>query len=123
MPEAASCSVVLAALLLNVGEHAVGLQATVASAGKSRGPFRTEQAFIGAVGDPGLAFGRALRRPWRQPDLAHGFGHLADLFAAAPAMFDHALEEIGALLFPIDARKGLLERCQHRILDAVAARG
>src|SRR5665213_3166700 len=67
--------------------------------------------------------GGALRRPWREADLAHGFGDLAHLLAAAPAMLDHALEEIGALFFPIDAGIGFLERGQHRILDAVGARG
>ena len=85
-------------------------------------PFRAEQPFVGEVGDPGLAFGGALRRPWRQPDLAHGLGDLAHFFAAAAAMLDDALEEIGALLLPVDAGKGLLERRQHRVLDAIGAR-
>ena len=67
---------------------------------------RTEQSVVGEVGDPGLAFGGARRRPRRQADLAHGLGDLAHLLAAAAAMLDHALEEIGALLLPVDAGKG-----------------
>src|SRR5207244_9260908 len=54
--------------------------------------FRTEQALVGEIRNPGLALGRALRRPWLKPDLAHGLRHLADFFAAAPAVLDHALE-------------------------------
>ena len=38
-------------------------------------------------------------------------------------MFDHPLEEVGALFLPVDAGKGFLERRQHRVLDAVGARG
>ncbi len=38
-------------------------------------------------------------------------------------MLDHALEEIGTLLLPVDGRKGLLQRGEHRILDAIGARG
>ncbi len=38
-------------------------------------------------------------------------------------MFDHALEEIGALFLPIDAGIGFPKRGQHRILDAIGPRG
>src|SRR5712671_6459450 len=96
--------------LLDVGEDAVGLGAPIRAAGKRCRALRTEQALIGEVGHPGLAFGRALRRPRREADLAHGFGYLTNLFAAAPAMFDHPLKEVGALLLPVDAGIGFLER-------------
>src|ERR1700761_3482594 len=94
---------------LDLGEDAVGLGSPVRAARKRFRPFRTEQALIGEVGDPGLAFGGSFRRPRREADLAHGFRHLANLLAAAPAMFDHALEEIGGLFLPVDAGIGLLE--------------
>ncbi len=38
-------------------------------------------------------------------------------------MFDHALEEIGALFLPIDAGIGFPKRGQHSILDAIGPRG
>jgi hypothetical protein len=69
-----------------------------------------ESAGVGQVGDPGLALGRALRRPGREPRLAHRLRHFAHFFAAAAAVLDHALEEIRALLFPVDAGKGFVER-------------
>ena len=70
-----------------------------------------------------LTLGGAFRRPRRQAGLAHGLGDLAHFFGAAAAVFDHALEEVGALLLPIDRRKGFRERGQHRVLDAIGARG
>src|ERR1700731_4914136 len=111
----------LLALRLEIGEDAVGFEPPIGAAGERRRAFRTEQALIGEVGDPGLALGGSFRRPRCEPDLAHGLGDLADLFAAAAAVFDDALEEIGALFLPIDAGIGLLERGQHRVLDAVGA--
>jgi len=63
-------------------------------------------------------------------DYAHGFNmdEWSDaagnsLPASHPGSFDHALEAIGALLLPVDARKRFLERGEHRILHAIGARG
>jgi hypothetical protein len=42
--------------------------------------------------------------------LAHGLGHLAHFFAAAAAVFDDTLEEVGGLLLPVDAGEGLVQR-------------
>ena len=72
---------------------------------KFLGTFRAEQALVGEIGDPGLPFGGARADHGVEPDLAHRLGHLAHLFAAPPAMLDHALEEVGALLLPVDAGK------------------
>src|SRR5216683_2664720 len=65
----------LARLLLRLdgGKDAVGFGTPVRTAGEGRGASRSEQALVGEIGDEGLPFGSALRRPWRQPDLAHGF--------------------------------------------------
>src|SRR5712671_594470 len=90
----------LAVVRCDTGEDAVGFRAPVGTAGKVLRAFRTEQALVREVGDPCLAFGRALRRPRRQTGLAHGFRYLADFFAAPPAVLDDALEKVGALLFP-----------------------
>ncbi len=102
-----------------IGKNAVGLEAPVGAAREGFAAPGAEQALVGEVGDKALARGGALRRPWCEAGLAHGFRHLADFFAAAPAVLDHALEEIGALFLPIDAGKGFLERGQHRVLDAI----
>src|SRR5450631_3546047 len=116
-------ALLFAALGLDTGEDAVGFGAPVGAADKRGCTLRAEQAFIGEIGYPGLALGRCFRRPRREADLAHGFCDLANFFAAAAAVFDHALEEISSLLFPVDARKSLLERGEYRILDAVGACG
>src|SRR6202035_387944 len=97
-------------LRLELAEDAVGLGAPVGAASKFLGASGAEQTFVGEIGNPGLAFGGALRRPWREPDLAHGFGDLAHFLGPAAAMFDYALEEVGALLLPVDARKSLRQR-------------
>ena len=57
-----------------------------------------------------------------QAGLAHGGGHLAHLLAAAAAVLDHPLEEVGALLLPVDAGEGLVQAGQHRVFHAVEAR-
>src|ERR1700754_2895753 len=85
----------------DLGEDTIRLGAPVSTAGKPFAAFAAEQAVIGKICYPGLALGGALRRPRRQAGLAHGLGDFANLFAAAAAMFDHALEEIRTLLFPI----------------------
>src|ERR1700733_780895 len=94
--------------VFDAGEDTVGFGAPVGTAGEALLALRTEQPIIGEVGNPGLAFGRALRRPRREADLAHGFRPLADFLGAAPATFDHPLEEVGALFLPVDAGKGFL---------------
>ena len=86
-------------------EDAVGLDAPVGAAREACRASRAEHAFVGEVGDPGLALGGALGRPRCQADLAHGLGHLAHFLAAPAAVLDHALEEVGALLLPVDAGK------------------
>src|SRR5690242_1709525 len=87
---------------LGVREDAVGLGAPVHTARKFLAALDPEQTFIGKVGDEGLALGGARGRPGRQAGLAHGLGHLPHLLGAAAAVLDHALEEIGALLLPVD---------------------
>src|SRR5262249_5746333 len=82
-----------------------------------------EHAAIGEIGDEGLPLGGARRRLRLEAGLAHGLGDLAHFLSAAAAVLDHALEEIGALFLPVDAGKGLLERGQHRVLDAIGAGG
>src|SRR5262245_16534454 len=104
-------------------EDAVRLGAPIRAAGEFLGALCAEQAVIGEVGDPGLPLGRALRGPRRQPSLAHGLGDFAHFLGAAAAVLDYALEEIGALLFPIDAGIGFLQRSEHCVLDAIGARG
>jgi hypothetical protein len=80
-----------------------------------------EQAGIGQVGHPGLAFGGAAGRPGREASFAHRLGHLAHLFAAAAAVFDDTLEEVGGLLLPVDAGEGLVQRGDQRVFHAVVA--
>src|ERR1700730_8067731 len=109
-------------VLLDARDDAVGFRAPVGAAGEGLRALLTEQPFVGEVGDPALALRRALRRPRRQPDLAHGFRYLTDLFAAASAVLDDALEEVGALFFPIDAGKRFRQRRQHGVLDTIGAR-
>src|SRR6266852_6932854 len=108
---------------VELAEDSVRFGAPVGAAGKFLGALGTEQALVGEIGDPGLTLRGTLRRPGRETDFAHGFRDLAHFFAAPPAMFDDALEKIGALLLPIDARKSLRQRSQHRVLDAVGPRG
>src|SRR5450631_3031377 len=108
---------------LERGEDAVGFDPPIGAAGEFLLASGAEQALLGEVGDPGLTFGGALRRPGRQTDVLHGFGDLAHFLGAATAMLDDALEEIGALLLPVDAGKGLRQRRQHGVLDAIGSRG
>ena len=60
-------------------EDPVGLGAPIRAAGKFLCALRSEQALVGEISDPGLTFGCALRRPWRQTDFADGFRYLAPL--------------------------------------------
>src|SRR4029077_6572134 len=90
---------------LQSSQDAVGLDPPVGAAREFFRTFRAEHALVGEIGNPGLPLGGALRRPWRQSDFAHSFGDLAYLFAAPTAVLDDTLEEIGALLFPVDAGK------------------
>src|SRR5262245_45477138 len=83
-------------------EDAVRLGAPVGTARKLLGAPCAEQAVIGETSDPGLTLGGALRGPWRESSLAHGLGDFAHFLRTPSAVLDHALEEIGALLFPID---------------------
>src|SRR5215475_10040206 len=86
---------------LQVRQNPVGLGTPIGAARELLRSALAEQPAIREIGDPRLPLGRALRRPWREARLAHGLGHLADLLSPAPAVLDHALEEIGALLLPI----------------------
>ena len=60
---------------------------------------------------------------WLEPDFADRRRRLDHFLGAAPAVLDHALEEVGALALPVDAGKGFGERCEHESLDAIGARG
>src|SRR6185295_9190542 len=89
--------------LFATGEDTIRLGPPIRATGKFLGTLDAEQSVIGVVGDPCLALGRACCGPGREPGIADGFGHLAHLLGTAPAMFDHALEVVGALFLPIDA--------------------
>ena len=104
-------------------EDPVGLDAPVRAAGERPAALLAEQPRVGEIGDPGLALGGAGGAPGLEAGLAHGDGRLAHLLRAAAAMRDGALEEVGGLLLPVDAREGLAQRGDHRVLDAVAAGG
>ena len=86
-------------------------------------PLAPNSAVVGQVGDPGLTFGRALRRPGVRPISRTVSATSRTSSAAAPAMLDHALKEVGALLLPVDAGKGLRQRGEHGVLDAIGPRG
>src|SRR5256885_16936492 len=90
-------------------EDPVGLGAPVRAAGKFLRALRSEQPLVGEISDPGLTFGCALRRPWRQADFADGFRYLAHLLTTPAPMLDDALKKVGALFFPVDARIGLCQ--------------
>jgi hypothetical protein len=92
--------------LFRRGEYPVGLGTPVGAAGKSRCRAIAEGAGIGKLRHPGVALGAAGGRPGRESGLAHGLRHLAHLLGAAAAVLDDALEEVAALLLPVDAGKG-----------------
>ena len=95
----------------------------------------------GAAGEAGLprclpnspASARSAIQAWRSavPAALHGSRPASRTVTAASrissraaaAMLDDALEEVGGLLLPVDAREGLAQRGDHRLLDAVAAGG
>src|SRR5438874_3946773 len=103
-------------------EDPVGLGAPIRAAGKFLCALRSEQALVGQVSDPGLTFGCALRRPWRQTGFADSLRHLAHLLTTSAPMLDDALKKIGALFFPVDARESLCQGCEHRVFDAIGPR-
>lgn len=82
-----------------------------------------ERRLLGdAVGEPILAARRGERHQRLEADRGDGLGALAHLGGAPAAVFDHARDQIAGLLFPIDARKCLVERGDHLVLDAVTPR-
>ena len=77
---------------LRLRQDAIGLQAPVGTACKARRAACTEEARLGQLSHPGLAFRGAGGAPGREAGIANCLGHLAHFLAAAAAVFDDALE-------------------------------
>src|SRR5215471_12220390 len=103
----AQASLAPSSLTFDLRENSIRLGAPVGAAGEVLRPFRTEQTLVGEISHPGLPLGGALRGPRRQTGFAHGLSDLAHLLGTAAAVLDHALEEISALLLPVDAGERL----------------
>src|SRR5438874_13544337 len=119
-----SCEIPLALRLsfggLQFCEDPVGLGAPIRAAGKFLRALGSEQPLVGEISDPGLTFGCALRRPWRQTDFADSFRYLAHLLTTSAPMLDDALKKIAALFFPFIPRESFSQESNTGVFDAVA---